>query len=130
MLKINVIEEIRRIFGDKCLKDIAEYIEDVSIKKPQKEDIEKCLLLKKIFSNIVRISILSLLAQAPLPVCALVAILGKHQTLISHNLTALKEMGIIHEQRVKKYKIYSLNKEKIRELFEDICSFLNLSKDI
>ena len=129
-MKINVIEEIRRIFGDKCLKDIAEYIEDVSIKKPQKEDIEKCLLLKKIFSNIVRISILSLLAQAPLPVCALVAILGKHQTLISHNLTALKEMGIIHEQRVKKYKIYSLNKEKIRELFEDICSFLNLSKDI
>ncbi len=129
MLKINVIEEIRRVFEGKCLEDIEEYLENVLIKKPQKEDIKKCLLLKKIFSNPTRISILSLLAQAPLPVCALAVILGKHQTLISHNLTALKEMGIIHEQRVKKYRIYSLNKEKIRELFEDICSFLNLGRD-
>ena len=129
MLKINVIEEIRRVFGDKCLEDIAGYLENVLIKKPQKEDIEKCLLLKKIFSNPTRISILSLLAQTPLPVCAIVAILGRDQTLISHNLTALKEMGIIHEQRVKKYKIYSLNKEKIRELIKDICSLLNLGKD-
>jgi len=128
-LKINVIEEIRRVFGDKCLEDIAGYLENVLIKKPKKEGIEKCLLLKKIFSNIVRISILSLLAQASLPVCALVAILGRDQTLISHNLTALKRMGIIHEKRVKKYKIYSLNKEKIRELFENICSFLNIGKD-
>ena len=129
MLKINVIEEIRRVFGDKCLEDIAGYLENVLIKKPKKEGIEKCLLLKKIFSNPTRISILSLLAQAPLPVCALAAVLGKHQTLISHNLTALREMGIIYEQRVKKYRIYSLNKEKIGELFEEICSLLNLSKD-
>ncbi len=128
-MKISVIEEIRKVFESKCLEDIAEYLENVFIQKPQKEKIKKFLLLKKIFSNPTRISILLLLAQAPLPVCALTAILGKHQTLISHNLTALKEMGIIHEQRVKKYKIYSLNKEKIRELIKDICSLLNLGKD-
>jgi len=126
MLEINVIEEIRRVFGDECLEDIAEHLENTLIKKPQKEKIKKCLLLKKIFSNPTRISILSLLAQTPLPVCALAAILGKDQTLISHNLTALKKTGIIREQRVKKYRIYSLNKEKIRELIKDIFSLLNL----
>jgi len=51
-LKINVIEEIRRVFGDKCLEDIEGYLENVLIKKPKKEGIEKCLLLKK-FSRIL-----------------------------------------------------------------------------
>ena len=97
--------------------------------KAKKRGHREVFAPQKIFSNIVRISILSLLAQASLPVCALVAILGRDQTLISHNLTALKRMGIIHEKRVKKYKIYSLDEEKIRELFEDICLFLNIGKD-
>jgi len=48
-LKINVIEEIRRVFGDKCLEDIEGYLENVLIKKPKKRGYREVFAPQKNF---------------------------------------------------------------------------------
>ena len=123
-VSINVIEQIKRIYSGKCLEDIGEELEGVFVEKPTKTDIQKLSLIGKLFSNEVRTKILLLLAQAPLPVCALVAILGKDQTLISHNLAFLKRIGVVEEKRVKRYRIYSLKKNFLKEVLSEAIKAL------
>jgi len=119
-----VAEEVRKKFGDKCYGEIYNYIKDLIIEKPDKRTINELMLIKRIFSNEIRLSILLLLSQASLPVCALVLILNKDQTLISHNLSILKKLGIIQEKKVGRYRVYSLNKAKLREKIEHAFSAL------
>ena len=124
---LNVVEKIKEIYGDRCSEGIREHLEGVHVEEPDSAIVKKISKLEKIFSNEIRVSILLLLAQSPLPVCALVAVLNKDQTLISHNLTALKKLGVISEKRFKKYRIYSLRKDKIKELLDDVKYFLKIS---
>ena len=124
LVLINVAEEVRKKFGDKCSKEIYSYIKDLIIEKPDERAINDLMLIKRIFSNETRASILLLLSQASLPVCALASIINKDQTLISHNLSILRKLNIIREKKVGKYRIYSLNKAKLREKIEHAFSAL------
>jgi len=124
-MPIKVEEAIRKKLGHRCLEYIHEYIKDLFVEKPNKALLDNIMLLKKIFHNKIRSSIIFLLAQATLPVCGLISILDKEQTLISHNLSELKKCGIIEEQKVGKYRFYKLNKEKLRKILNDIISILD-----
>ncbi|MGQ4891811.1 MAG: ArsR/SmtB family transcription factor [Candidatus Njordarchaeia archaeon] len=124
-MSINVMEHIKMFYGRKCLDNIRDKLKGVYVDKPTNTEIEKLSLISKLFSNEVRIKILLLLAQASLPVCALVAITGKDQTLISHNLSFLKKMGVVEEKRVKKYKIYSLKKHVLIKILSEALEILN-----
>jgi len=114
-----VAEEIKKKFGDKCFREIYEYIKNLIIEKPDGNVINELIVLKRLFSNRIRISILMLLSQANLPVCALVSILDKDQTLISHNLSELKKLGVVEEKKIGKYRFYSLVRSRLIKLLQD-----------
>ena len=121
-MRINVAEEVKKKIGDKCFGEIYEYIKNLIIEKPDGNVIDELMVLKRVFSNRIRISILMLLSQANLPVCALVSILDKDQTLISHNLSELKKLGVVKEKKIGKYRFYSLVKSRLTKLLQDAMS--------
>ncbi|MHA1616670.1 MAG: ArsR/SmtB family transcription factor [Candidatus Njordarchaeales archaeon] len=121
-MKIDVVEVVKKKFGDKCSGEIYNYLKDLVLKKPDDKLIDELMLIKKLFSNRIRVLILILLSQAALPVCALTSILNVDQTLVSHNLSVLKKLGITREERVGKYRVYSLNKKKLKRILQTAIS--------
>jgi len=117
-----VAEEVKKRYGDKCFEEIYEYIKDLILKKPDSKVIDRLMFIKKLFSNKTRVSILILLSQAALPVCALVSVLNVDQTLVSHNLSALKKLGIVKEERIRRYRVYSLDKERLKRILQNAIS--------
>ena len=122
IVRVNVVEEVKKKFGERCSEEIYKYVKDLVIEKPDSKVIDELIIIKKLFSNRIRISILILLSQAALPVCALVSILNVDQTLISHNLSMLKRLGIAKEERIGKYRVYSLNKKKLKRILQNAIS--------
>ncbi len=94
-----------------------EGIRDIEIEVPDKEVVEKAVQMLSAAANNVRLSILALIRDVPLPVCAISKLLGIEQTLVSHHLRALKEAGLVDVQIRGRYRIYSISREGIRELF-------------
>jgi len=121
-VRINVAEEVKKRYGDKCFEEIYEYIKDLILEKPDSKVIDRLMFIKKLFSNKTRASILILLSQAALPVCALVSVLNVDQTLVSHNLSALKKLGIVKEERIRRYRVYSLDKERLKRILQNAIS--------
>ncbi|RLE59488.1 MAG: hypothetical protein DRJ32_04535 [Thermoprotei archaeon] len=121
-MRINVAEEVKKRYGDKCFEEIYEYIKDLILEKPDSKVIDRLMFIKKLFSNKTRASILILLSQAALPVCALVSVLNVDQTLVSHNLSALKKLGIVKEERIRRYRVYSLDKERLKRILQNAIS--------
>ena len=121
-MRINVAEEVKKRYGDKCFEEIYEYIKDLILEKPDSKVIDRLMFIKKLFSNKTRASILILLSQAALPVCALVSVLNVDQTLVSHNLSALKKLGIVKEERIRRYRVYSLDKERLKWILQNAIS--------
>ncbi len=99
------------------LKAIYEGVKDVEIEVPDEEVINKAVQMLSATANNVRLSILALIRDVPLPVCAISKILGIEQTLVSHHLRALKEAGLVEVQVRGRYRIYSISREGVRELF-------------
>lgn len=116
ILKIKVVDALKASNNAKCGVQIEELLHDLEVKTPREEDIQAFIELKNVFSNQTRISILLLLAQADLPVCAIFSVLKLDQTLVSHNLKYLKKIDVVKEEKMGKYRIYSLNKEKLIEM--------------
>jgi len=76
----------------------------------------------KVLSDETRLRMLILLYQEELCVCELSGILNVSQPRISQNLSKLRDMNIVNDERKEKYIYYSLKKEN--ELL------LNILKDI
>ena len=115
---------IRERFGEKCVDALKDHLEVLRI-RPMEEDKEAELIkLGKIFSNRIRVKIIHLLSQASLPVCLLATLIGEDQTLISHNLNYLRKMGIVKMRKVGKFRIYSLNKEKVMKILRVLNGLL------
>ena len=121
-MRINVVEEVKERFGDRWSGEIYECIKDLVVEKPDSRVIDELMLVKKLFSNKIRISILILLSQAALPVCVLASVLDVDQTLISHNLSVLKKLGVVKEERIGKYRVYSLDKERLKRILQNAIS--------
>jgi len=99
------------------LKTLYEGVKDVELEVPDEEVISKAVQMLSATANNVRLSILALIRDVPLPVCAISKILGIEQTLVSHHLRALKEAGLVEVQVRGRYRIYSISREGVRELF-------------
>ncbi|MCD6484434.1 MAG: helix-turn-helix transcriptional regulator [Candidatus Odinarchaeota archaeon] len=115
-MKILILKKLKDRFGV-CANELNERFKGCSVELPTHNELRIFKALKVIFSNELRVKIVFLLAQEELPVCALVAILGKEQTLISHHLISLKQHNVVVERRIGKFRFYSLNKELLKEYF-------------
>ncbi len=98
------------------LKALYEGVEDVNIEVPDREVVERAVQMLSAVANPVRLSILSLIKDIQLPVCAISKLLGIEQTLVSHHLRSLKEAGLVDVRVRGRYRIYSINREGIGEL--------------
>lgn len=82
---------------------------------PEDDYIEYVTTIFKALSNPLRIKIVLLLMQSPLPVYIIERILGKEQSLISHNLKTLLKANIISYKDIGRYRMYYFNEEGIPE---------------
>jgi ArsR family transcriptional regulator len=65
----------------------------------------------KIMSDETRLRILLLLYHHDLCVCQLSGILDASQPKISKNLSKLRDLNIVHDERKEKFVYYSLNRD-------------------
>ena len=73
-------------------------------------------LFFKAFSNETRLEIINLLRNQPLTVSEICEKTGFEQSRVSHNLKCLENCGFIHYKKMRKWKIYSLDKKTILPL--------------
>ncbi|AFK21741.1 helix-turn-helix transcriptional regulator [Pyrococcus sp. ST04] len=69
----------------------------------------------KILSNPIRYGILKMLMNRWMCVCLIAEALEVDQTLVSHHLRILKDLGLLEEKKEGKLRFYRTNKEKLRE---------------
>ncbi len=74
----------------------------------------------KAISNPTRFKILKLTKEHWLCVCLISRVLEEDQTLISHHLRILKDLGLLKERREGRMRFYKANTEKILELLQKI----------
>ena len=125
---IDLSKALRNIYTDdgKCSKLLSKFINEsnVNIKMPSYVEVRKLSSLFYILSNPIRLQIIYLLYQNPLPVCVISKILGVDQTLVSHYLSYMKEEKIITYESVGKFRIYKICEEGLPD---EIFSIMNKS---
>lgn len=77
-------------------------------------------LFFKALSNRTRFKIVQLLREGPLDVKSISEQLDFEQSRVSHNLKCLKNCGFVVTQRSGKNKVYSLDKEHIIPILNEI----------
>ena len=77
-------------------------------------------LFFKALSNKTRFEIVQLLRKEPLDVTSISKRLGFEQSRVSHNLKCLQDCGFVLTRRNKKKKVYSLDKEHITPVLNEI----------
>lgn len=89
----------------------------------------------KILSDETRIRIIILLYQEELCVCELSGILDVSQPKISKNLSKLRDMNLVADERKEKFVFYSLKKENrvlmstLMNIMDDLESYPQLVAD-
>ncbi|MEM2005574.1 MAG: metalloregulator ArsR/SmtB family transcription factor [Zestosphaera sp.] len=110
----DVFKELRA--AGKCrLKEIPLDLDRV-IELPQ-EDIVIVARYLRTLGETSRLKILLLLREGPLPVCVVSHVLGLDQTLVSHHMQDLVELGLVETARRGRFKLYKLT-ERAREVLE------------
>jgi len=82
--------------------------------------------LYKLLSDETRLRILMLLSAEPLCVCELCGILDQPQPKVSKNLSKLRDMGIVVDERREKFVFYRLTEQSsyLNQLLKDLSSNL------
>ncbi|ASJ15723.1 transcriptional regulator [Thermococcus chitonophagus] len=94
---------------------------DEEIEVYPSDDVNRFL---KIISNPIRYGILKMLMDRWMCVCLIAEALEVDQTLVSHHLRILKELGILEEKKEGKLRFYTTNKEKLREYLDALLEDL------
>ncbi|ANK59244.1 ArsR/SmtB family transcription factor [Loigolactobacillus backii] len=84
---------------------------------PADDVLEKMTTLFKVFGDQTRVRILYTLFEEELPVSAIVALLAKSQSSISHQLHILKQAGLVKNRREGKIIFYSLADKHVITIF-------------
>jgi len=79
----------------------------------EENKIEEFAKIFGAFSNPLRLKIITLLAQVPMPVCIITALTKADQSLISHHLNHLRKLGIVKIRSVGKYRFYEISDNSI-----------------
>ena len=88
-------------------------------------DGERVLPLLKVLSEPNRLSIYTLLTQGECCVCDIEADVRLPQNLVSHHLGVLREAGLILSRKQGRWVHYSINREKLAEVYPVICRLFN-----
>ncbi len=83
-------------------------VNQVRASLPGEEEFAALAELFKVFGDLTRIRILSVLAAREICVCDLAAVLGMTQSAVSHQLRSLKNARLIRSRREGKTVFYSL----------------------
>ena len=73
-----------------------------------------------------RRQILDLLGTRELAVNAIVAELGWTQPMVSKHLGVLKQVGLVSERRVGRQRLYRVNAERLKPIFDWVAPFERL----
>jgi len=87
-------------------------------------DLDRLLELLKALADEKRVRIVSLLAGGERCVCDVQDELEVGQSLLSHHLKALKDVGLVRDRRDGRWVHYSLN----RDVLEEIEAFLRQAR--
>lgn len=88
-------------------------------KLPLEEEMQELANFFKVFGELSRIKILSILYHKELCVCDLVEILAMNQSAVSHQLRVLRAAKIVKSRKEGKHIFYSLDDDHVRELLRD-----------
>ena len=71
-------------------------------------------------ANETRLKILYVLATSPtpLPLCVVAAFVGKEPQAITYHMRILKQRGLVREEQRDRFKLYTVDREKVRQLLE------------
>lgn len=83
-------------------------VDEVRAALPDESELSALSELFKVFGDLTRIRILSVLAAREICVCDLAAVLGMTQSAISHQLRSLRNAKLIRSRRDGKTVYYSL----------------------
>lgn len=94
-------------------------LEEIRWKMPLDVEMQELADFFKVFGELSRIKILSILYHKELCVCELVEILAMNQSAISHQLRVLRAAKIVKSRKEGKHIFYSLDDDHVRELLRD-----------
>ena len=95
-----------------------EMVEDTLSKMPQNNTINHLADFFKIMGDSTRCKLLFALLQNEMCVCDLANVLSMTKSSISHQLTKMKEVGVVKSRKDGKTVYYSLDDDHIAEIFE------------
>lgn len=108
-----------RFFNDECLIVLDRVGSDGQITTA--DDLGRAL---KVLSDPTRLEILSFISNRPAYGIELSDKFNVSRPTISHHLEQMNSVGLVHVERVKNTKYYSLNKRRYRELIQELNTFL------
>lgn len=91
---------------------------DLVDRLPEEAELQDTAELFRVLGDRTRVRILSLLRQGPLCVNDLAALLGMHQTAVSHQLKVLRHNRLIGYRKNGKMSIYRLADSHVAALFD------------
>lgn len=83
-------------------------IDIINEKMPPEEELQDLADFFKVFGDVTRLKILNVLLCSEMCVYDIAALLGISQSAISHQLRALKQMGLVRNRREGKTIFYAL----------------------
>lgn len=95
-----------------------EMVEDTLSKMPETDTLNKLANFFKIMGDSTRCKLLFALLQNEMCVCDLANVLSMTKSSISHQLSKMKDVGLVKSRKSGKTVYYSLDDEHISEIFE------------
>jgi len=84
--------------------------------------------LLRVVSEENRLRILSLLVRQEMCVCDIMAALDASQSLVSHHLAVLRDVGLVRDRRDAQWVYYSVNPERLMELNDQYLQLLGVAQ--
>ena len=95
-----------------------EMVDDTVSKMPETKILHNLADFFKIMGDSTRCKLLFALLQNEMCVCDLANVLSMTKSSISHQLSKMKEVGLVKCRKSGKTVYYSLDDEHVREIFE------------
>ena len=87
--------------------------------KDAEQDLREALTLLGLLSNPLRLRIALLLSKDEMCTCHLESLLRAEQSLISHHLREFKDLALLNEKRIGRWRYYSLKDGRLKQM---LCS--------
>jgi ArsR family transcriptional regulator len=106
-----------------------EMVNDTLSKMPENEILESLADFFKIMGDTTRCKLLFALLHNEMCVCDLANVLSMTKSSISHQLSKMKDVGLVKCRKEGKAVYYSLDDEHIQEIFEVGLKHINHKKE-